>query len=225
MSMDIIGDTAQATAREIRDGGGQADYIQGDVAVDADVERMVKTTVERFGRLDVLVNNAGIELVQPITQVPKDMLDRLIDVNLKGVWLGCKHAIPQMMKQGGGAIVNTSSTAGLRGFPAFASYSASKGGIVLLTKTLAVEYARFNIRVNCVCPGLTKTPMLDRQLARMPDPERALERMKKGIPMHRLGEAEEVAWGILFLASDEASVLAGVALPMDGGVCAGDAPW
>ena len=225
MSMDIIGETAEATARDIRDAGGQAHYIQGDVAIDADVERMVKTTVERFGRLDVLVNNAGIELVQPITQVSKDMLDRLIDVNLKGVWLGCKHAIPQMMKQGGGAIVNTASTAGLRGFPAFASYSSSKGGVVLLTQTLGVEYARFNIRVNCVCPGLTQTPMLDRQLALMPDRERVLERMKKGIPMRRIGEAEEVAWGILFLASDEASVLAGVALPMDGGVCAGDAPW
>jgi NAD(P)-dependent dehydrogenase (short-subunit alcohol dehydrogenase family) len=225
LSMDIIGDTAEATAREIRDGGGQADFIQGDVAVDADVERMVNTTVERFGRLDILVNNAGEELVVPITNVSEDRWNRLIDVNLKGAFLGCRYAIPQMLKQGGCAIVNTASTAGLRGFPLFGAYSASKGGVVMLTKTLGVEYARSNIRVNCVCPGLTQTPMLDRELARYPEPERALERMKKGIPMRRLAEAEEVAHGILFLASDEASVLAGVALPMDGGVCAGDPPW
>ena len=225
MSMDIIGETAEATARDIKDAGGKADYVQGDVAIDADVERMVKTTVERFGRVDILVNNAGILAVMRIPQVSEDVWDRIIDVNLKGVFLGCKHVIPQMMEQGGGAIVNVSSVAGVRGEANFSAYSASKGGVALITRTLAVEYARFNIRVNCVCPGLIKTPMFDRQLALIGDQEKALERMKRTIPRRQIGEADEVARGILFLASDEASLVMGAALPMDGGVWAGDPPW
>jgi len=221
MSVDLMADTAQATASEIADGGGEADSLQADVSVAADVERMINTTVERFGRLDVLVNNAGIEVIMPIVQVPEEMWDRVIDVNLKGVFLGCKYAIPQMMKQGGGAIVNTASIAGLRGFTALGTYSASKGGVVLLTKALAVEYAGFNIRINCVCPGVIRTPMLERGLSAMPEPEEALEQFKQLHPMGRLGEPEEVARGILFLASDEASFITGVPLPIDGGIYAG----
>jgi NAD(P)-dependent dehydrogenase (short-subunit alcohol dehydrogenase family) len=224
MSVDLMADTAQATAREIKDGGGQADSLQADVSVAADVERMVSTTVERFGRLDVLVNNAGIEVVMPIVQVPEEMWDRLIDVNLKGVFLGCKYAIPQMIKQGGGAIVNTASIAGLRGFATFGTYSASKGGVVLLTKTLAVEYAAFNIRINCVCPGIIRTPMLERGLTAVPNPEEALELFRQAHPLGRLGEPEEVAQAMLFLASDEASFITGVPLPIDGGIYAGPAP-
>lgn len=221
MSVDLIGDTAEATAGEIRDGGGQADSLQADVSVAADVERMINTTVERFGRLDVLVNNAGIEVSMPIVQVPEEMWDRLIDVNLKGVFLGCKYAIPQMLKQGGGAIINTASIAGLRGFATLGTYSASKGGVVLLTKTLAVEYAPFNIRINCVCPGMIRTPMLERGLTAVPNPEEARELIRQVHPMGRIGEPEEVARGILFLASDEASFITGVPLPIDGGVYAG----
>jgi NAD(P)-dependent dehydrogenase (short-subunit alcohol dehydrogenase family) len=223
MSADLMAETARATASEIVDAGGQADSLQADVSVAADVERMVNTTVERFGRLDILINNAGIEVIMPIVQVPEAMWDRLIDVNLKGVFLGCKYAIPQMIKQGGGAIVNTASIAGLRGFATFGTYSASKGGVVLLTKTLAVEYAQMNIRINCVCPGIIRTPMLERGLAAAPEPEEALERIKQGHPMGRLGEPEEVAKGMLFLASDEASFITGVPLPIDGGIYAGPA--
>ena len=224
MSADLMADTAQATAGEIKDAGGQADSLQADVSVAADVERMINTTVERFGRLDILVNNAGIEVIMPIVQVPEEMWDRLIDVNLKGVFLGCKYAIPQMIKQGGGAIVNTASIAGLRGFATFGTYSASKGGVVLLTKTLAVEYARFNIRINCVCPGIIRTPMLERGLMAVPNPEEFLERTEQAHPLGRLGEPEEVARGMLFLASDEASFITGVPLPIDGGIYAGPAP-
>ncbi|MGQ9572625.1 MAG: SDR family oxidoreductase, partial [Dehalococcoidia bacterium] len=224
MSVDLNGDTARATASEITAAGGQADSLQADVSVAADVERMIGTTVERFGRLDVLVNNAGIEVIMPIVQVPEEMWDRLIDVNLKGVFLGCKYAIPQMIRQGGGAIVNTASIAGLRGFATFGTYSASKGGVVLLTKTLAVEYARFNIRINCVCPGIIRTPMVDRGLLAVPEPEAALERFEQAHPMGRLGEPEEVAQAMLFLASDEASFITGVPLPVDGGIYAGPAP-
>ena len=224
MSVDLIADTAQATAGEIIDAGGQADSLQADVSLAADVERMVSTTVERFGRLDILVNNAGIEVIMPIVQVPEEMWDRLIDVNLKGVFLGCKYAIPQMIKQGGGAIINTASIAGLRGFATFGTYSASKGGVVLLTKTLAVEYARFNIRINCVCPGIIRTPMLERGLSTQPNPEELIQLFEQGHPMGRLGEPEEVARGILFLASDEASFITGVPLPIDGGIYAGPAP-
>src|SRR3972149_8639455 len=122
---------------------------------------MVRETVERWGRIDILVNNAGEEFGLPVTQVPEEQWDRLIDVNLKGVFLGCKHAIPEMLKTGGGAIVNTASDAGLRGSAFLSAYCASKGGVVLLTKSLAVEWAAHGIRVNCVCPGVIQTPILD----------------------------------------------------------------
>lgn len=224
MSVTLHADTARATAGEIIAAGGQADSLQADVSVAADVERMINTTVERFGRLDILVNNAGTEWVMPIVQVPEEMWDRIIDVNLKGVFLGCKYAIPQMIRQGGGAIVNTASIAGLRGFATLGTYSASKGGVVLLTRTLAVEYARFNIRINCVCPAVVLTPMVERGFLAGPNREETLERLKQQHPMGRLGEPEEVAQAILFLASDEASFITGVPLPVDGGIWAGPAP-
>jgi len=225
MSVDINAETAQATARQIADAGGQADSLQADVSVAADVEGMVQTTVERLGRLDVLVNNAGIVFLLPITQVPEEMWDRLIDINLKGVYLGLKYGIPQMIKQGGGAIVNTASIAGLRGFATYDTYCASKGGVVQLTKATAVEFARMNVRVNCVCPGIIDTAMLDRGVAEQGLDKAAFVQMAgQAHPMGRIGRPEEVAAAILFLASDEASFVTGVALPVDGGLWAGPPP-
>ncbi|MDP2948888.1 MAG: glucose 1-dehydrogenase [Chloroflexota bacterium] len=225
MSVDIDAETAQATARQIADAGGHADSLQADVSVAADVERMVQTTVERFGRLDVLVNNAGIIFLLPITQVPEEMWDRLIDVNLKGVYLGLKYGIPQMIKQGGGAIVNTASIAGLRGFATYDTYCASKGGVVQLTKATAVEFAKMNVRVNCVCPGIIDTGMLDRGLAEQGLNKAAFVQVAgEAHPMGRIGRPEEVAAAVLFLASDEASFVTGVALPVDGGLWAGPPP-
>ena len=229
MCVDVNGEGAERVANQIADSGGEAASLTVDVAREEDVQRMVHEAVERWGRLDILYNNAGIGLGGPVTQVPEEEWDRLIDINLKGVFLGCKHAIPEMAKQGGGAIVNTASDAGLRGIAWLSTYCASKGGVVLLTKALAVEWAQQGVRVNCVCPGVIRTPILDPFLDQAQalfgeSAETAWERMAQMHPIGRVGEPEEVARAVMFLASDEASFITGVALPVDGGLEAGPPP-
>ena len=225
MATDLNATSAQAVADQIRGAGGQAEALQADVSVAADVERMVTTTVERLGRLDVLMNNAGIIFLLPITQVPEEQWDQLMSINLKGVYLGCKYAIPQMIRQGKGAIVNTASIAGLRGVATYDTYCAAKGGVVQLTKAVAVEFAKMGVRVNCVCPGIIDTAMLDRGVAEMGlDKATFVQLAGAAHPMGRIGRAEEVAAAVLFLASDEASFITGVALPVDGGMWAGPPP-
>ncbi len=226
MCADVNGDGGERVARQIADSDGEAASLTVDVAQEEDVQRMVGETVERWGRLDILFNNAGIGTGGPVTQVSEEDWDRLIDINLKGVFLGCKHAIPEMVKQGGGAIVNTASDAGLRGTAWLSTYCASKGGVVLLTKSLAVEWAEQGVRVNCVCPGVIRTPILDPFIeqgqALFGDSAEAVwERLARAHPIGRVGEPEEVAQAALFLASDEASFVTGVALPVDGGLDAG----
>jgi len=222
---DIDAASAQATAEQIEAVGGQAEALQVDVSVAADVERMVTTTVERLGRLDVLVNNAGVFFQLPVVQVPEEQWDWLMSINLRGVYLGCKLAVPQMIRQGKGAIVNTASIAGLRGFGGYGTYGAAKGGVVQLTKALAVEVARVGIRVNCVCPGIIETAMLDRGVAQMGLDKTAFVQLAGAAhPMGRIGRPEEVAAAILFLASDDASFITGVALSVDGGMWAGPPP-
>src|SRR5437867_6449612 len=225
MCADVNEQGAEATARQIQDTGGEAASFRADVAKEEDVRAMVAATVQRWGRLDVLYNNAGIGFGMPVTQVPVDEWDRLIDINLRGVFLGCKHAIPEMLKNGGGAIVSTASDAGLRGTAMLSPYCASKGGVVLLTKSLAVEWGAMGIRVNCVCPGVIRTPILDPFLQRAQamgaTPEELWERMARAHPVGRVGEPEEVGQAVAFLASDEASFITGVALPVDGGFQAG----
>lgn len=226
MCADVNADGAEATARQIADTGGEAASVRADVSKEADVERMIGETVSRWGRLDTLYNNAGIGYGMPVTQIPAEEWDRLMGVNLRGVFLGCKHAIPQMLKNGGGAIVSTASDAGLRGQAMLSAYCASKGGVVLLTKSLAVEWAEQGIRVNCVCPGVIRTPILDPFLAQAQattgtSVDELWKRMGEAHPMGRVGQPEEVAKAVTFLASDEASFITGVALPVDGGLEAG----
>jgi len=237
MCADVNADGAEATARQIGDTGGQAASIRTNVAKEDDIREMVAQTVARWGRLDVLYNNAGIGYGMPVTQLPVDEWDRLMGINLRGVYLGCKHAIPEMLKNpstplrtgGGGSIVSTASDAGLRGSAFLSAYCASKGGVVLLTKALAVEWGGQGIRVNCVCPGVIQTPILDPFIAQMQaltgeTAEHQWERMGSMHPVGRVGQPEEVAKAVTFLASDDASFITGIAMPVDGGLEAGAPP-
>ncbi len=208
----------QETVKQIKAKGGEATFVATDVSKAADVQKMIKTAIDKYGRLDILYNNAGIEgPLGPTENVSEADWDRVLSVNLKGVFLGSKHAIPQMLKQGGGVIINTASIAGLVGVANMPAYCASKGGIVLLTKTMALEYARKNIRVNCICPGAVKTPMLDRFTGSQPEAEKFL---RESQPVGRWGEPEEIAQAALYLASEQSSFVTGTTLIVDGGLTA-----
>jgi NAD(P)-dependent dehydrogenase (short-subunit alcohol dehydrogenase family) len=205
----------EETVRLIEKDGGRARFVAGDVTRAADQQALVTATVEAFGRLDFAHNNAGVEYHATIPDTDEAEFDRIIDVNLKGVWLGMKYQIPQMLSQGGGAIVNTASLAGLLAVPALGAYIASKFGVVGLTKTAALEFAREGIRVNCVCPAAIRTYMVEH----LP-PERQMELVAPQA-MRRLGEPNEVAEAVVWLCSDRASFVTGIAMPVDAGSTAG----
>jgi len=205
------------TIRLIKETGGDAIFIKCDVSKAIEVETMVNKAVQTFGHLDYAFNNAGIEgLRTPIVDYQEEIWDRVISINLTGVWLCMKYEIPQMLKQGRGAIVNTSSAAGLIGIPGSTAYTASKHGVIGLTKTVALEYAKAGIRVNAVCPGAFYTPMLDRMVKNYPDMEKWYQ---EGHPMGRLGNPEELAMAVVWLCL-EPSFITGVAIPVDGGLTA-----
>jgi NAD(P)-dependent dehydrogenase (short-subunit alcohol dehydrogenase family) len=208
----------EETLRRIKDAGGDAIFVKTDVSSEADVKALVEETVKTYGKLDCAFNNAGIhkQFVSTIDFSAADW-EEMINVNLKSVWLCMKYEIPQMLKQGKGAIVNTSSAAGLVGAPSNPAYPASKHGVVGITKSTALEFARKGIRVNCVCPGPTRTGMNEALVATHPDIVRAMDQK---VPMGRIGEPEEVAAAAIFLCSDEASYITGHALPVDGGIVA-----
>ena len=217
---DMNPSSGQSVAEAINKEGGTAAFVQADVSKEADVVRMVQFTVETYGRLDILVNNAGIELIKPTHELTEQDWDRVMNVNLKGCFLVSKHGVVQMMTNGGGSIVNMSSAAGLMGFPLLASYCATKGGVVQLTRTMALEYRAANIRVNAICPALIKTELGDRfvesyKAAGIPADELLMSMQG------RMGTVQDVAGTALFLASEDASFVNGVTLPVDGGACAG----
>lgn len=216
--MDAPG--AEATAEAIGATGAQAVVLHVDVTAPDSVESMVRRAVERFGRLDFAHNNAGVTAGAGtgLTHLQDEATwDRVLGVNLKGVWLCMKYEIPQMLAQGGGAIVNTASVSGLVGRAGRSAYVASKHGVVGLTRTAAIEYARQGIRVNAVCPGFVRTPLVERALAAEPERE---DWMLSVTPMGRLGTPEEVAAAVLWLCSDAASFVTGHLLTLDGGVVA-----
>jgi NAD(P)-dependent dehydrogenase (short-subunit alcohol dehydrogenase family) len=205
------------TAREISKKGGRAIYVKTDVGDEAQVRRLVARAKRSFGGVDILCNNAGIELLRPMLETTEEEWDRVLRTNLKGVFLTSKHVIPEMLKRGGGTIVNTASQLGLVGLENFTAYCASKGGVVLLTKSMALEYARKNIRVNCICPGPVQTPMLERELMTEPDPDAARKMWARRQPVERLGQPQEIAEAALYLASERSSFVVGHALVIDGG--------
>ena len=220
---DVTLGDARETARSISDAGGRAIALASDVTVAEDARRMVERAIEEFGQLDVLVNSAGITSRHPSLEAasPDEAWDRVIEVNLKGTYLVSWYAAPEMEQAGGGSIINLASTMGLVGYPVgigggFNPYPPSKGGVVQFTRTLAVDSARKNIRVNCLCPGFIATN-LTRGLTE--DPE-TLEKLEALHPMGRLGRPEEVAYAALYLASDDSRYVTGAALTVDGGYTA-----
>ncbi|MBN8618005.1 MAG: SDR family oxidoreductase [Anaerolineae bacterium] len=209
---DVNGEGAAETVRLVEAVGGRAWGMVVDVTQGAAVEALVRGTVERYGRLDWAVNNAGVGgVMAPTDQQSEAAWDSIMEVNLKGVWLCMKYEIRAMLEQGGGAIVNVASAAGLVGFRYAAPYAASKHGVVGLTRSAALEYARKGIRVNAVCPGFTETPMVAGL------GETMVEATVKAIPMRRLGTPEEIAQAIVWLCSEGASFVTGHALAVDGG--------
>jgi len=215
---DVVVAGGEETVRLIKAAGSEATFIKADVAKAAEVEALIKKVVEIYGRLDCAVNNAGIEGAMTSTvDCSEENFDRIIAVNLKGVWLCMKHEIPQMLKQGGGAIVNTASVAGLVGFQGLPAYVASKHGVNGLTKTAALEYAKQGIRVNAVCPGVIQTPMLDRLFTSQPGVSETIAAME---PVGRLGKPEEIAAAVVWLCSDASSFVTGLPMAVDGGLIA-----
>lgn len=197
--------------------GGQGIFVQGDVSKAVDAKLMVEETVRAFYRLDVLVNNAGIIIPGRVDNTTEEDWDRIIAVNLKGVFLVCKYAIGEMRRAGGGVIVNVGSIVVLKAGKERAAYAASKGGIVALTKAMAADYVQENIRVNCICPATTESPLLEELIRSSPDPAKARAGFITRIPMGRVAKPEEVSAAILFAASDEAAFMTGATIPIDGG--------
>lgn len=212
---DFVAKGGNETVRIITEAGGDAIFVKTDVSKAADVEKLVSVTVDTYGKLDILCNNAGVcENEGLVAEVQEETWNRIIDINLKGVFLGMKYCIPEMLKSGGGVIVNTASTASLIAWPELPAYCASKGGVLMLTKAAAIGYAKRNIRVNCVCPGPIGTPMLAKICGSI---EEANEIYNQRVPMGRVGRPDEIAAAILFLACDESSYATGTALVIDGG--------
>ena len=213
----VIGDILDAAGRgvesDIKARGGEALFVHLDVTRESDWQRAMEDTAAAFGRLDVLVNNAGILRRERVLETTEKTWDQVMSVNAKGVFLGTKHAIREMRKAGGGSIVNISSGAGITGSKSNAAYHASKGAVRLFTKSAAIQYARDGIRVNSVHPGPIETDML---ASAYPD-ESSLEERLAEIPLGRFGVPEDVAWAVLYLASDEASYVTGSELSVDGG--------
>lgn len=216
---DVDVANGEATAHAIVADGGEAIFVKADVSQNDDVAAMVQTTIDTCGRLDCAFNNAGIEgqLNIPITEYDEAIWDRVIAINLKGVWLCLKHEVRQMQAQGGGAIVNMASVAGLIGGSLGSAYFASKHGVVGLTKAVAIENGKKNIRVNAVCPGVIETRMGD--LVKQGDP-RVEKIMRANHPIGRFGQPNEVAEAVVWLCSDAASFVTGHAMPIDGGFVA-----
>ncbi|HZZ08409.1 MAG TPA: SDR family NAD(P)-dependent oxidoreductase [Candidatus Binataceae bacterium] len=220
--VDRAEESARTVAAEITKGGGEAIAIRADVSKAVDTERMVAETVGHFGRLDVLYNNAGIGFARRTHLLTEEEWDRTIDVDLKGVFLGCKYALPELMKHGG-VILSTASVAGLEGFRQMAAYCAAKAGVILLTKSLAMDYAEHGIRVNCICPGSIETPLYESGFENL-TPEKRARAQQMFAAMHLLGRTggpDEIARVALFLCSQDASFITGQAVVVDGGYTTG----
>ena len=211
-------DEGEHCVEAIERAGGIAASVPTDVCEPESVKHMVAITLERFGRLDVLCNNAGVGLIASVVDTSVEQFDHVMDVNARGVFLCMKHSLPVMLDRGGGSIVNIASVASFVGFERDAAYCASKGAVWMLTRQAALDYATAGVRINAVAPAFIRTPMLDDYCVGQPDPESAMAEVISYHPMGRLGEPEDVAAAAAFLASDDARWITGTALVVDGGM-------
>lgn len=216
---EIDKESGLKTESDIIDSGGSALFIQSDISKSTDVKKLVTETVGRFGSLNILYNNAAVFWYGkdgPVTEIQEDVWDRVIDINLKGTFLCCKYAIPEMIKSGGGSVINTSSSAGLIGIPQCDAYTATKGAVISMTRSMGVEFAPYNIRVNCIAPVAIKTDMVIE--SNLKDPNFDEKKFLQTTPVRRWGLPEEIAKVALFLASDDSAYIVGAVLVADGGI-------
>jgi len=211
-------DAGEATARAIRDSGLKAEYCYADVSKAADVEAMVSATVNTHGRLDILFNNAAVQIVARLAETTEEEWDRIHSVNLKGVFLCCKFAVRRIIQSGGGSIINMASILGFVGDPDLAAYCAAKGGVIALTKAAALTYGPEGVRVNCICPGDVETPLLKEYFDKDPDPQKLRDEVSSKYALRRVARPEEVAKVAVFLASGDSSFITGGMLVVDGGL-------
>jgi hypothetical protein len=215
--VDLDSAAGAKTVDIIKDNGGEAIGVIADVSRASDAHRMVETVMDAFGRIDVLVNNAGVFTEGNVVDTSEEDWNRILGVNLSGVFFCMKYSIPEMIKGGGGVVVNISSEAGLVGIGNQVAYNVSKTGVIALTKSAALDFAGDNIRVNCLCPGRVLTPLVKEVIRSSQDPEATRRLLSEDRPMKRMGKPEEIAAGILFLASDEVTYATGTVLSIDGG--------
>ena len=210
--------TGEETADTIKSGGGEAIYVRTDVTIASDVEHLIRVTVDTFGKIDILFNNAGMGQDHiEVDALSEELWDYLYAVNVKGTFLPTKYAVPEMKKTAGGSIINTASMSAIRPRMWLSAYSSSKGAVIVLTKALALELARYNIRVNAINPVTTETPLVRREADKTGGWEKFKEERAATIPLGRLGKPEDTAYAALYLASDESSMLTGTCIDVDGG--------
>lgn len=216
LGADIDEDGGRSITERIQSSSGSMTFVKTDVSSESDIKALFEIASE-MGGVDVLFNNAGVEVTKGLLDTSEESWDQSVNVNLKSVFFCSKYAIQQMKEKGKGVIINNSSVAGLVGSTFSPAYSAAKGGIISLTKTLASDFGKFNIRVNCICPGAIETPMLERVIDYQGDPKEVREMRQKSYPMGRFGTSDEVAQTALFLASDDSSFVTGAIVVVDGG--------
>jgi NAD(P)-dependent dehydrogenase (short-subunit alcohol dehydrogenase family) len=218
--VEIDKERGQDTVDMIRGKGEKALLIPTDITDSSQVKSMVNKVIETYGKMNILVNNAGLYLQGDAISTNEKQWDKIMMVNLRAAFLCCKYCIPGMIESGGGVVINVSSEAGIVAIKNQVAYNTSKAGLISLTKSIALDFASQNIRANCVCPGTTQTPLVASVLAKRADPERARREVEKIRPANRLGKPEEIAYGILYLASDESPYATGAVLSVDGGYTA-----
>ena len=215
--LDLNRAEGERAVQQIQGSPDEAMFFKTDVSKEAEVQATMEQVVARWGRLDILVNNAGIYFQANALDTPLEIWERVLSVNLTGAFLCTKHAVQQMVKNGGGVVVNVASEAGLVGIKGQVAYNVSKGGLIALTRSCAVDFAELGVRVNSICPGTTDTPLVQAAVQRAPDPAAARRALETCRPLNRLGRPEEIAAAILFLASDEVGYATGAILSVDGG--------